>query len=270
VRRIGDSSFSHVFAKNFLTNAASDGASQFGGSAVSYFQSHGGNAFASPGIEPSTYSATMQKNVRLLFTGFHDHVADIVDDLQSGKALPQDGEQSYQYYRSLPCIQSFPSAKDVDAYDFERDASLCLWIAWGAQRDFNYWNGAWRTIDNPPWNWSQYGTGRFSIYPDFSPQTSKYDKTVYDIENWDPIMAEIREIDPTLEMRVKRTANFFRTMRPPARETHIDLRTLKTLGFFSRIRSAQAMSGYLAGSPTMTPESAARLMLNMTDIPKTN
>src|SRR5260221_5330899 len=72
VRRMGDTSFSAAFAKNLLTNAASDGASQFGGSAVSYFQSHGSNPFASPGIAPSTYSATMQKNVRLLFAGFHD------------------------------------------------------------------------------------------------------------------------------------------------------------------------------------------------------
>src|SRR5258708_5590192 len=84
---------------------------------LSIFQPHGSNPFASPGIAPSTYSATMQKNVRLLFAGFHDHVADIVDDLESGKALAENGEQSYQYYRSLPCIKSFPSAKDVNGYD---------------------------------------------------------------------------------------------------------------------------------------------------------
>ena len=265
VRKIGDSSFSTVFAKNFLTNAASDGASQFGGSAVSYFQSHGSNPFASPGIEPSTYSATMQKNVRLLFAAFHDHVADIVDDLESGKALAEDGEQSYQYYRSLPCIQSFPSAKDVSNYDFERDASLCLWIAWGAERDFSYWNEAWRTIEHPP---AWFRGMRMEI--DNSPQAFNYDHYLRDIENWDPITAEIRRIDPTLEMRIKRTANFMRSWRTPGRETHIDLRTLKGLGFYSRIRSAQAMSGYLTAAPPMTPESARRLMLNMSDIPKMN
>jgi hypothetical protein len=269
VRRMGDSSFSAAFAKNFLTNAASDGASQFGGSAVSYFQSNGSNPFASPGIEPSTYSATMQKNVRLLFAGFHDHVADIVDDLESGKAPVQDGEQWYQFYRSSPLIQSFPSAKDVGNYDFERDASLCLWIAWGAERDFNYWNEAWRTIDNPP-------RGLFGMYPVGAPEQNKYDVYRNDIPNWDPIVAEIREIDPTLEMRVKRSANFLypslNLIIPTTitkRETHIDLRTLRSLGFHSRIRSAQLMSGSLA-VPLMTPENARRQMLNVTDIPKLN
>jgi len=263
-------SFKQIFAKNFLTNAASDGASQFGGSAVSYFQSSGSTAFASPGIEPSTYSATMQKNVRLLFAGFHDHVADIVDDLDSGKAPAQDGEQWYQYYRSSPPIQSFPSAKGVNDHDFERDASLCLWIAWGAERDFPYWNEAWRSVENPP---SSVGT----VLGLGSREDIKYQGYKDDIANWDPIMAEIRQIDPTLEMRVKRsinyrfpTGNFVYSTTITKRETHIDLRTLKTLGFHSRIRSAQALSGALAGPPLMTPENARRLMLNMTEIPKMN
>ena len=124
VRTMKDGSFKEAFNKNFVTNAASDAASQLGGSAVSYFQSHGSNPFASPGIEPSTYSATMQKNVRLLFAGFHDHLAEIVDDLESGKSPAEDGEQWYQYYRSASCIQPFPSKADVNGYDFERDASL--------------------------------------------------------------------------------------------------------------------------------------------------
>lgn len=268
VRTMGDKTFKEAFIKNFLTNAASDGASQFGGSAVSYFQSHGGNPFASPGIEPSTYSATMQKNVRLLFAGFHDHLADIVDDLESGKAPAQDGEQWYQYYRSSPLIQSFPSAADVNRYDFERDASLCLWIAWGAQRDFAYWNEAWRAIEDPP----DFGD---SVRGNYLMKQIKIDGYRSDMSNWDPILAEIRQIDPTLEMRVKRSANvtfptgnlvFSTTITK--RETHIDLRTLKSLGFYSRIKSAQVMSGYLAGAPLMTPEGARRLMLTMTDIPR--
>ena len=269
VRTMKDGSFKEAFNKNFVTNAASDAASQLGGSAVSYFQSHGSNPFASPGIEPSTYSATMQKNVRLLFAGFHDHLAEIVDDLESGKSPAQDGEQWYQYYRSASCIQSFPSKADVNGYDFERDASLCLWIAWGAERDFAYWNEAWKTIENPAnFIGTALGLG--------SREQIKYDSYKSDMSNWDPIMAEIRQVDPTLEMRVKRSAPFrfptgnliFSPTTITKRETHIDLRTLRSLGFYSRIKSAQVMSGALIGAPLMTPDNARRLILTMTDVPR--
>jgi len=55
---------------------------------------------------------------------------------------------------------------------------------------------------------------------------------------------EIREIDPTLEMRVKRDLTSILYTRFPTSnackiETHIDLRTLRTQGTFSRIRIAQ-------------------------------
>jgi hypothetical protein len=96
------------------------------------------------------------------------------------------------------------------------------------------------------------------------------------MSNWDPIMAEIRQIDPTLEMRVKRSANFrfptgnliFSPTTITKRETHIDLRTLRSLGFYSRIKSAQVMSGALLGPSLMTPDNARRLILTMTDVPR--
>lgn len=269
IRNVSTKTFKGAFINGFVTNSASDGASQFGGSAVSYFQSHGSNPFVSPGIQPSTYSATMEKNVRLFFVGLHDHIADIIDDIESGKSPAQDGEQWYQYYRNASFIKSFPSAGDVSRYDFERDASLCLWIAWGAERDFAYWNKAWNFVDNPP---SDASGG---IY--INPLKMEYMKYLSDIPRWDPIIDEIREIDPTLEMRVKRGLedDLYIPHRPghvdaSRLKAHIDVRTLKTLGIYSRIRSAQTLSGYLMSSLPMKPEHAGNLLMNMTDVPRMN
>ena len=263
VRNMADKTFLRSFSKNFITNAASDGASQFGGSAVSYFQSHGNNPFSSPGVEPSTYSATMQKNVRLFFAGLHDHVADIVDDLDSGQAPAQDGEQWYQHYRNLPCIKSFPSAGDVNGHDFVKEASLCLWIAWGAERDIPYWNKAWKSLDNPPMMAGAY-------FAATNTDALMYRSYLNDAANWDPILDEIRALDPSLEMRIKRSIAVKDFSGLERKQTHIDLRTLKTLGIYSRIRSAQVMSGYLSVLQPMTPDGAKNLMLTMNDLPKMN
>jgi len=81
------------FVKNFVTNAVSDGASQLAGSAVSYFQSHGGGEFQSPGLKPWTYAPTLRKNIELFFSDLYGHVGHIIDYLEAANSPLLDGEQ---------------------------------------------------------------------------------------------------------------------------------------------------------------------------------
>lgn len=248
--RLGkDPSLLDILKQSFLTNAASDGASQFGGSAVSYFQSHGSDVFSSPGTEPSTYSAMMQKNVRLFFATLHDHVAGIVRDLESGTMAAGWGEKWYQCYTTLPCIENYPSAADIAGHDFEKEAGLCLWIAWGAERDLAYWNKAWQTVSNSP---------RAGIYG----ASIEYMKYLNDISRWDPIIDAIGDIDPQLELQLTRSVVFSGT-----RQTHLDVRALKNLGIHSKIRSAQAMSAAVAAQGPLNAASARSFLKTMNDLP---
>jgi hypothetical protein len=249
-----DQTFLKTFQQGFLTNATSDGASQFGGSAVSYFQSHGSNSFASPGIDPTTYAEKMRRNVGLFFGVLHDFIAIIIRDLESGKLPPGCGEQFYQTYKALPYVDPCPSPDDITDHDFKNEAGLCLWIAWGAERNLSYWNNAWQAVTSAP---------RLSVPGAVtSGAAGSYAKYLIDISRWDPIIKALVAIDPQLEPQVKRSL-----VIGGKRQDHIDVRTLKNLGIHSKIPSAQVMSAALAAQRPLNAATARSYLETMNDLP---
>lgn len=238
--------FFKVAANSSATNAASDAASQAAGSVTSFFLSHGGGqAFNSPGPKPLNYYLNLSGNLDLLFAKFRELAQDLINDLDSGKIPQKDGEEFYQYFVRLSCIRAFPSERDIESRRqsraFEREASLCLWITWGSERDFKWWNEAWSAVRNPRLR----DAGRIL-------------NDMVDIPRWDPILEEISNIEPHL-------INFIQTS--VGRKTHIDLRKLKAVGLFSTIRSAQALSFYFCKYKQPTADGARELLTRMNDLP---
>ncbi len=187
------------------------------------------------------YYQSLIGNIGLLFQKFRELVQDVIDGLDSGESPQQDGERFYRYFTGLSCIRSFPSTNDIQSRAFEREASLCLWITWGAERNFKYWNEVWNAVKNPRLR--------------DSPRWLDY---LIDIPRWDPILVEISNIEPHLE-------NFITTT--VYGETHIDLLKLKYVGLFSTIRSAQALSGYFRKHKQPTIEGAKELLTTINDLP---
>ena len=228
-----------TFAKNFATNAASDAASQFGGSAVSFFQSHPGNPFKSPGVEPSQFAETMQGNVGLFFQSLTEQIGSVISDFGSGKYREDDGEQWYQWYMGKPLVKTFPSTNDIRSGNYETEASLCLWLTWGAERDIPYWNKAWDTVQ-----------GRRGRNP--------FDLAMYvsDIKRWDTVIeAQIKGIEPHL-------VNFIQSTFEG--DAYVDLRKLKTAGTFSSIQSAQTLSRHFSmGKGAKSLDAATELLQGM-------
>ena len=244
--------------QGFATNAASDAASQFGGSAVSYFQSHGNNPFKPAGIDPTQYSETMKGNIGVFFLSLQEAIGDIVRDIESGKSPQADGEWWYGVYKRKFGIESFPSTSDLNSHDFQGEASLCLWIQWGAQRNFQYWDRAWASVQRPkPTNLP------FALNPASMEDCTRYFGYLNDIKKMDRILDEMDNIDPTLTTHLKSTA--------AGPEAHIDLRKLKNVGTFSDFRSAQVLSKYFAAPNRPTgAEDLKRLLLTMNEMPSAN
>jgi hypothetical protein len=240
-----------------------DAASQVGGSFFFVFQEKLSNStFSSPGVEPSTYESGMHKNVSVFFMGLQETIKQVIDDLLAGKMPASEAESWYQYFRNVQFIKNVPSSKYADS-DFTRPASLCLWIAWGAQRDLKYWNKAWRIANDGP-----NRPHPVAVY-DFHEQR-RYDEAhgyYIDIDRWDLIVDEIAHIDPKLVYWVRSAAPglYDATGRNPQYAgLHLDVRKLSLLGLFSNYSSALAMSRYLKASSTSeTPmgASAARKLL---------
>ncbi len=239
LKNMKDVSRLQVFVKNFATNAASDAASQFGGSAVSYFQSHSGSPFKSPGVEPSQFGETMQGNVGLFFQSLTEQIGSVLRDFSSGIYHEDDGEQWYQLYMGKSLVSTFPSTDDIRRGNYETEASLCLWLTWGAEREMPYWNRAWDAVQ---------GRSR--------PSPIDLMGYIADIKRWDPVIEkQIRDIEPHL-------VNFIQSTFKG--DSYIDLRKLKNAGMFSGIQSAQTLSRHFAmDKAPKTPDAATQLLQSM-------
>ena len=234
--------------RDLFSAMADDAASQFGGTAFDYFKTNNNKTpFQSPGEDPTDYWSGMRANVSAIFSILHETIGKIIRDILTGKLPASAGESWFKYFSNVFFIKNFPALGRINR-DFEKEASLCLWIAWGAERDFWYWDTAWDLARH----W-----GRDSVitrYPvDPAGQMHHYTEwEIYDdIERWDPILAEIVRIDGTLAVFVQGFVPGWNehivSGYPNVRSGfHIDVRKLVELGLFSKMESAQAMSKYFA------------------------
>ncbi len=196
-----------------INNALSNAGSTLGAGLVAQSQPASG-AFTPVGPEPSTYTATMRANVSELFMFLQRVIGGVVKELEKGNAPRSEGDSYYESFSNLPFIANFPDDRDMND-DFERDSGLALWIAWGAQRDFDYWTDR--------WTWAKTGSQILQM------------ASRAEIARWDPILDEINRLEPTLPV-------FIRTAFD--RQWHLDIRKLKDMGKYVNTESLQALSRF--------------------------
>ena len=251
VRQIGDIS-KNTFAREFASATVDDAASQFGGTALDYLKKNGGNpGFEPPGGEhPLSYIAGMQSNISDFFTSLYKTIKQVILDIQSGKLRASEGERWYHYFSNAPFIHELPDPA-VEHRDYQKEASLCLWIAWGAERDMGYWTGAWAEafLQKPnSWVHTGYDQGVEYTNPDGTYRFYNLYSVYDDIKRWDPIIQEIATVDRKLVTFVTSYLPRVYIEYPFFSEWpegyHLDVRRLMPLGFFSKIESAKAMSSY--------------------------
>ena len=181
----------------------------------------------------------MQGNVGLFFQSLTEQIGDTIKAFQSGTYREDDGEQWYQWYMGKPLVNTFPSTNDIRSGNYETEASLCLWLTWGAERDMPYWNRAWDTVQ---------GRRRGASLPELMTYVS-------DIKRWDPVIeAQIKGIEPHL-------VNFIQSTFKG--DAYIDLRKLKNAGTFSSIQSAQTLSRHFSMGKGAKADAAAELLQGM-------
>ncbi len=249
--------------RDLFSAMADDAASQAGGSAFDYLKAiNTKNAFKSPGEDPTDYWSGMRANVAAIFSILHESIGKIIKDILAGKLPASAGDRWYKYFSNIWFIKNFPALGRLNR-DFEKEASLCLWIAWGAERDFWYWDTAWDIAQHVAY-YSEGAVNRTD------PQGRGHEFNVWavnhDIDRWDPILKEIARIEPTL-------AGFAASFSPGCSTGevyywprtgygfHTDVRQLVLLGLFSKNESAQAMSKYFERYGRHIGPDAARLAL---------
>jgi hypothetical protein len=229
-----------AFGESFLDNAGS----QVGGGILPFLQNGlGGSTFESPGVDTVTFIADMKANLAMFFSGLRASAAYAYSAALAGKLKASQAETFYQAMAGLPFVETFPSHDDLKARNFQAEASLCLWIAWGARRDFRYWNQAWDAMSHPP-------APEPAAAAAFGGADTSLGKYVYDMQFWELILDEIRTIDPHLVAHV-----LTRTVTPGG--MHFDIRKLKNLGMYSSFESAQRLSGYFLAPNMPTDRTTA-------------
>jgi hypothetical protein len=185
-----------------------------------------GERFEPAGTNTTAFSNNMQTNVGVFFMGLERGIAELIRDLESRGAPYAEGDGYYQAFLKLTAISSTPDDRDINDVkikQFHRDLGLSLWIAWGAARDFSYWNKKWQIVDpvlNP------HGTGSYTAGQE--------------IVRWDPILDEIRRLDATLVPFVTSSGMIGFSGWDP----HLDIRKLKSMGEHTRIDSLKTLSRY--------------------------
>ena len=191
--------------RDVVSAVGDDAASQIGGTALGYVQEKlARSAFAPPGPKPVNFYLAMQTNVNVFFTGWEETVQRVQKEMLIGKIPVSRAERWYRFFLNLPSIHTFPAKQDFEG-DFKKEASLCLWIAWGAERDFPYWDKAWMAADQGLLNGP--ATVTLGFYDDAKATRHELSRESYeDILRWDSLKSVISEINPDLVIYASRFA----------------------------------------------------------------
>ena len=248
-------------AMDVTSRMSDDAASQFGGTILSYMQStFQSGTFEPPGIHPWGFYLTMQHNLDVFFGRLLETFNRIVESMKSGKL--KDLENAASYFTNLSFVKTFPDSTDFGK-SYTNEASLCLWIAWGAERNVRYWTKAWQyaekgLINTPPGIMEGIVRGLLKLMPDEYMDTVNY---YNDIVRWDVILNEIRTISPALVPFVERSAPGVQIGEHiQYAGMHLDILKLKDLGINSGLENARAMSQYFSGNMPMEPEAARQVL----------
>ena len=220
IAKLGLEEAKKSLVSSVITGLGTEGAKRTATRYLNESVSFGRDAFSPAGPDPTTYGDRMQKNVSALFMMLRRVIAGIIKELEDGNRPLAEGEEYYQGFKKHPAVATFPDDRDVSGDDFETNASLALWITWGARRDFPYWDRIWIAATKNPKN---------------SFETMAKAGAMHEISRFDEIYLELGKLTP---------AGLYATGVRLDGDWHLDVRKLKDLGRFTQDDSLNAMSVY--------------------------